>query len=291
MSYKKRIICKNDLTKGRFLSDVRSFLFLSIVFRDKLKIQCYNQITACSIFHGVKKGRDGMGHSEKLIYCEKCSDTKKLYELLLKYKKQLQIDEILTILIFKRNYNFRHRELLGFKINGVDAPFNYSSQFQQENIDHFYCKELTDEEYEKVSDENAVRELVYSEEREHLFSKGDMLIWLVGDSRGDMQDIYNIFGFGLASEMLMLSFKVDGELPEEYMKEGKIDYRAAAPVFGAVAAYQILPEEEVKILEEARVIDFDGVENPEKIIYDATLFKHKPLHIKCYREEIITLQE
>lgn len=211
-----------------------------------------------------------MGHSERFFYCDKEKDTKRFLEILEKYRTDGDCYKIVETVKFKRNYIVKHKEVKGIQVGKYQIPFNFPTILEIENADHFYRE---NEEYpDDLQDEKI--SVYYGEEQEHFFNKNETLIWIVGN-RGNMADAYNLFGLDVIATNVLLAMKQDGEAPDDWLIDGKIDIKRLLPETKRAVAQTFFTEEEFQIIEKVKFIDLDGIPDVDTKLWDGTLFKHK----------------
>ena len=215
-----------------------------------------------------------MRHCEKFIYCEREKDTKKFLKILEKYNIANRGYEIVEITTLKKNWIARYRKTLGIQFGDFKMPFNFPSILEIENSEEFYREnDKLPYEIEEKLNEIEIRPY-YGKEEEHFFNKNETLIWISGN-RGNMSDVYSMLGLDSNAVQAMLSMKKDGVFPEDGMVDGKIDIVKVQSTFQRVMARLFLEEEEVKILEEVKFIDIDGIPDVDAKLKDTSLFRYK----------------
>lgn len=216
-----------------------------------------------------------MGYQEKFVYCENYKDTKRFLEIL----KEKKIDgfNIFEVLKLKRNWIARYKNLEGIIIGGVKTPFTFTSGFEIENEDKIYYRQQLDVEAIR-NDENEEDAIpFFGDEQEHFFNRNDILIW-IGGSRGIIKDVYSMFGIDYIALSVMLQAYNDGNFPEEYVTDGKIDIDKARPIFKRKVAKYMFSEEENRLFDTVKTMELDGIKNFRSIINDPSFFRHMTLH-------------
>lgn len=242
-----------------------------------------------------------MAYAERFVYCDNYKDTKKLLEVLQEnIHNKVKICSILTL---KKNWIARYRNIGGMLKDDQMSPFTYTTQIEIENADKIYKQKpavllLSDHpNYKPVLNakyrvlevtpdgpvENGKSELdpgytgvYFEEEQEHFFNKNDILIWLAGQ-RGIMNDGYSMVGIDGMALQALLEIYDNAEMPEEYLKEGRIDIGKAMPEFKKTIAEQLLSKEKASLLAKAKTIELDGIEEVDRLLADSSLFRRKDI--------------
>lgn len=218
-----------------------------------------------------------MGYSERFIYCENEKDTKKFLNFLLNH---IELDDpyrVYATLTFKKNFNLRYRNAIGMQIGEKRIPFTFNTMIEILNKEDFY--RVSQDDGKELDEEKVANGQVgayYDAEQEHLFNKNDTLIWVAGQ-RGTIKDAYSLFGWDILAVELMLEIKKAGELPEEFMVDGKIDIVKALPVFEGAVAKTLLTPDELELFEKVKFMDLDGIPNVDEKIKDTGMFRTKRL--------------
>lgn len=216
-----------------------------------------------------------MGYQEKFVYCENNKDTKRFLEILKEKKTDgFNIFEVLTL---KRNWIARYKNLEGIIIGGTKLPFTFTNPLELENQDKIYWHQPdigTALDNEEGAEQRASS--FFGDEQEHFFNKNDILI-CIGGERGSIKDVYSMFGIDYIALSVMLQAYNDGNFPEEYVTDGKIDIDKARPIFKRKVAQYMFSEEENRLFDTVKTMDIDGVKNFSSIINDPSLFRHQIL--------------
>ena len=211
-----------------------------------------------------------MGHCEKFLYCDNAKDTKRFLDLMKKYKDNIFGFEVVSLTTFKRNYIMKHREIKGMEIGECKVPFNFVSPLELENQDKFYRADTNlPDDFDGLSIKT-----YYGEEEEKFFNKNEMLIWISGN-RGNMADVYNMFGLDLDAINVMLLMEKDGAMEEDWLVDGRIDIEKLLPDAKRAVARKFFEPDEFELINKVKFIDLDGVEDIDSKLQDGSLFKHK----------------
>lgn len=211
-----------------------------------------------------------MGHAERLVYCNNKKDTQEFYKML--RKSTNDCFKIVSKSIVNQTWNAEWKNLTGVKISGYEIPFTNSTIFELEHSDIFYIPSADIDipnhiidKIQKTKPEQLKKESTYAEIQKNTFQSGEIFIWVAGN-RGNIRDGYTLLGIDtIAIDYLYETYK-NNEIDETFLKDGKINTEVALPYLCEFFAKKLYGEEKARIIKEVKVMDIDGLDNPDYIL-------------------------
>lgn len=219
-----------------------------------------------------------MSYTERLIYCTKVQDTKKLLEMMKSREvcgNQSDCCAVATLTL-KQNWLARYRNEYGTKLGNQIIVDTYSNTIELKNKDLFTRKSQIGMVVTKEMIENSSR--IWTQEKEHFFNKNDVLIYMCGESSTSITG-KNIFGFDFQATKRIVELAKINKIAKNFIIDGKINIEEMQPLLGdhLLENESDFTEDEIRIIKDVKAMDVLGIKDYDKYFSDPALFKAKEI--------------